>query len=333
MNHSRPDYSATQQSFSFPGYHSSKRKKPRRLPLLLRVARGSAVHHEILMPVLLHSLFNVIVTYIDTHVRPVGLQGPIVSSLAIVVGLMLVFRNGTSYDRFWSGRNSLTGVVTNAKNLSRCFIVSSRSLKDDHVTDEEKKDTENIVRLLIAFLYSVKHHLRREFAPDSSPAGKGAPYPMEFGSTNRKRSDAQEGLPEAPLVSVTTEEPMTSSTPLLTESYMSDLSDSQSTIVYSGILRSTTITSLENRGVALPMQLSFSIEAYIRRGHQREWWLAPQASMLQATLNALIGDWQHMDSELCQALSIMILILVKPFEVRRSQLGTLFMKNRFWLCT
>jgi putative membrane protein len=311
MAQSQTGYNAPQQSFSFPGYHASKRKKPRRLPLLLRVARGSAVHHEILMPVLLHSIFNVIITYIDTHIRPVGLQGPIVSSLAIVVGLMLVFRNGTSYDRFWSGRNSLTGVVTGAKNLARCFIVSSRSLKDDHVTDEEKKDTENIVRILIAFLYSVKHHLRREFAPDSSPSGSGAPYPMEFSHKKRQgRSGSQEAPQEAPLVSVTTEEPATASTPLLSQNYMTDLDESQSTIVYSGILRSTTITSLENRGVALPMQLSFSIEAYIRRGHMREWWLAPQASMLQATLNSLLGDWQHMDSELFKGLNDTKLIFV-----------------------
>jgi putative membrane protein len=40
--------------------------------------------------------------YID-QVREdhIGLPSSIIPSLSIVVGLMLVFRNSTSYDRFW----------------------------------------------------------------------------------------------------------------------------------------------------------------------------------------------------------------------------------------
>lgn len=55
----------------------------------------------IIIPVLCHTIFTTAVVYID-QVHGVRLRVPssIVPSLSIVVGLMLVFRNGTSYDRY-----------------------------------------------------------------------------------------------------------------------------------------------------------------------------------------------------------------------------------------
>lgn len=111
----------------------------------------------------MHTLFTSLITYLDLNVVPLGLPGTIIPSLSIVVGLMLVFRNGTSYDRFWTGRNCLQGIVTNVKNLARIFMVSSRGLKTDLATEEEKQDTEHAISILIAFLYAVKHHIRGEY--------------------------------------------------------------------------------------------------------------------------------------------------------------------------
>jgi putative membrane protein len=54
------------------------------------------------MPVVLHAAWAALIVYID-QVREdhIGLPSSIIPSLSIVVGLMLVFRNSTSYDRFW----------------------------------------------------------------------------------------------------------------------------------------------------------------------------------------------------------------------------------------
>jgi putative membrane protein len=223
-------------------------------------------------------------------------SGTIIPSLSIVVGLMLVFRNGTSYDRFWTGRNCVANIVTNVKNLARCFIVSSRSLKSDEATDDEKRDTETVVRLMIAFLYAVKHHCRGEFAPAMSPTTSGALYP----TTPVLRGEASgyfSGVhtPSGPAL-VNAGGVLSASTPLLSQSFASTLNHSHPHPVYSNLLRTTTFGSLEGKGVGLPMQLSFSIEAYIRRGLQRDWWNAPQAAMLENTVNTLIADWQKMDS-------------------------------------
>jgi putative membrane protein len=288
----RPTFDLPQRSFTFPGYNTLTRKKPRRWPLVLRVTKGS-VHLDILIPVILHSAFTAIITYLDLYVHSLGLPGTIIPSLSIVVGLMLVFRNGTSYDRFWTGRNCVAGLITNVKNLTRCFIVSSRSLKDNQATEDEKRDTETVVRLLMAFLYAVKHNLRGEYAPRSAPNTPGAPYPTTP-VPRRNRSGFFSGTqtptgPPPPLGI------LSQSTPLLSESFASTLNQSDPPHVYSSLLRTTTIASLEGLGVALPMQLSFSVEAYIRRGLQRNWWIAPQAAMLETTLNNMISDWQKMD--------------------------------------
>lgn len=88
------------RSPTFPLYHST-RKKPRRWPLVLRFIKG-AIHIDIAIPVVLHAAWGALVCYIDrTREDHIGLPSSIIPSLSIVVGLMLVFRNSTSYDRFW----------------------------------------------------------------------------------------------------------------------------------------------------------------------------------------------------------------------------------------
>jgi len=55
----------------------------------------------IIVPVLCHAIFTTAVVYIDqVHGIQMRVPSTIVPSLSIVVGLMLVFRNSTSYDRY-----------------------------------------------------------------------------------------------------------------------------------------------------------------------------------------------------------------------------------------
>ena len=68
---------------------------------MLRFIKG-AIHADIALAVILHAAWAAFIVYID-QVRDdhIGLPNSIIPSLSIVVGLMLVFRNQTSYDRFW----------------------------------------------------------------------------------------------------------------------------------------------------------------------------------------------------------------------------------------
>lgn len=102
------------RSPTFPLYHST-RKKPRRWPLVLRFIKG-AIHVDIATPVILHAAWSALIVYID-QVRDdhIGLPNSIIPSLSIVVGLMLVFRNSTSYDRFWQ-----VGYSSVPESLGKC---------------------------------------------------------------------------------------------------------------------------------------------------------------------------------------------------------------------
>ncbi|KAL7275737.1 hypothetical protein RUND412_001320 [Rhizina undulata] len=142
---------------TFPLSHSS-RQKPRKWPLAFRFIKGS-IHHVIIIPVLIHTLFTVLIVYIDqTLQHNLGIPSSIIPSLSIVVGLMLVFRNSSSYERYWGGRTNLQSIVTCVRNLSRSFLVCG---PNDNETD--RMETEKVVRTLVAILYAVKNHLRSQW--------------------------------------------------------------------------------------------------------------------------------------------------------------------------
>ena len=127
-----------------------------------------------------HALFTSFVVYLDQYVfDTVGLPSSIVStlqypeisrrrlisqipSLSIVVGLMLVFRNQTSYSRFWDGRNATTTVYTCIRNLVRTTITNGYTTKRP-LNEAEKQDIERTIRTLMAMPYAIKNHLRAEW--------------------------------------------------------------------------------------------------------------------------------------------------------------------------
>lgn len=176
---------------------------------------------------------------------------------------MLVFRNGSSYDRFWNGRNQLTSIVTSVRNLTRYFLVSSRDAKDVS-SEAENADTEAVIRLLMASLYAIKDHLRTDFT--ITTAGSATPPQFLRSSTQISETDP------------------------LSESMVSTLRPE-----YSGLLPPSH-TNLEDQGLAMALQLSVGIEAYIRRGVIRGWWAPPQASYISGQLAALVSSYGTMET-------------------------------------
>ncbi|CAL5870856.1 uncharacterized protein PFLUO_LOCUS5097 [Penicillium psychrofluorescens] len=76
---------------------------------------------------------------------------------------MLVFRNQTSYNRFWDGRNGMNSLNTCVRNLVRTTITNSYSATRGPPTLSEREDIERTVRILMAIPYAVKNHLRAEW--------------------------------------------------------------------------------------------------------------------------------------------------------------------------
>jgi putative membrane protein len=286
--------SPPQRRPTYPLAHAF-RKKPRRLPLVLRFAKG-AVHEIIAVPVLVHSLFTVLIVYLDTHVwDSINIPSTIIPSLSIVVGLMLVFRNSTSYDRFWTGRNCLTTIGTSVRNLARICLVNSRD-KNGWASEAEKRDTERVVRCLVAVLYAIKHNLRAEFNIPPASLASLPPQPSAY-----VRSTPVSRRPSYVDRSYSTPNTPTTSTPLLSDSAATlNLENGDGSVPtkkdeYVSLLPEG-LMGYEDQGLGLPLQLTVLVESYLRRGFDRGWFHAPLASQMTVQLNNLVDAYGKMET-------------------------------------
>ena len=76
------------------------------------------------------------------------------SVVGLVLGLLLVFRTNSAYDRWWEGRKQLGALVNTTRNLAlkiKLYVPLADYPKRNEVLD-----------LISAFAYSVKEHLREE---------------------------------------------------------------------------------------------------------------------------------------------------------------------------
>lgn len=126
--------------------------------------RGSIVVF-ILPRVMLCAAFGFLISVLYFFNLPVSL--PILSSIvpSIVLGLLLVLRTNTAYERFWEGRRLWGNLVNAVRNLARQMWVS--------ISDRDPKDLaekKSALRLLVAFAIAMKLHLRQEpIAPEIEP--------------------------------------------------------------------------------------------------------------------------------------------------------------------
>jgi ion channel-forming bestrophin family protein len=80
---------------------------------------------------------------------------------SIVLGLLLVFRTNTAYERFWEGRKAWGSIVNNIRNLSRLIWVAIDETDPNH-----RHEKEQALKLLVAFAVATKLHLRSQPASD-----------------------------------------------------------------------------------------------------------------------------------------------------------------------
>ena len=127
---------------------------------------------SILPRVLLCGGFGVFISLLHFFKLPVSL--PILSSIvpSIVLGLLLVFRTNTAYDRFWEGRKFWGMLINNVRNLARRIWVA---IEEKDPQDIELK--KSALRLLPAFAVAMKLHLRQEAVnPELEPLMSPAQY-------------------------------------------------------------------------------------------------------------------------------------------------------------
>jgi len=75
------------------------------------------------------------------------------SLLGIVLGLFLVFRTNSSYDRWWEGRKLWGSMVNNTRNLAHKL--------NAFLDDEDVENRRWFAMMIPNFVFSVKEHLRK----------------------------------------------------------------------------------------------------------------------------------------------------------------------------
>ena len=126
--------------------------------------KGSVIP-AILPRVALCGGFSVLISILYQFGAPVS--WPIESGIvpSIVLGLLLVFRTNTSYERFWEGRKLWGTLVNTVRNLARqMWVVIDEPEIDDRLQKEEA------LRLLVGFAVAMKLHLRSEPVNDEMRA-------------------------------------------------------------------------------------------------------------------------------------------------------------------
>ncbi|MEN9218630.1 MAG: bestrophin family ion channel [Gloeomargarita sp. DG_2_bins_126] len=83
----------------------------------------------------------------------------------LVLGLLLVFRTNTAYERFWEGRKAWGTVVNASRNLARQMLI----MVEEH-RPRDRQEKEQAVQLITAYAIALKQHLRGQ-SPLSELAG------------------------------------------------------------------------------------------------------------------------------------------------------------------
>jgi putative membrane protein len=112
--------------------------------------KGSLIP-EITLRVLSCVVWAVVVVAFHRHVGHVDIPTTVHTLVGVAVGLLLVFRTNSSYNRFWEGRQLWGSLVNETRNLARVVSVHLRS-------DATLRDS--VIRWVGAFPYAVKNVLR-----------------------------------------------------------------------------------------------------------------------------------------------------------------------------
>ncbi|NEP03145.1 MAG: hypothetical protein F6K58_31780 [Symploca sp. SIO2E9] len=117
----------------------------------------SSVIPVVLPRVILCSLFGGLISLL--YHLGISISWPIESSIVptLVLGLLLVFRTNTAYERFWEGRKLWGTLVNTVRNLARQIWVAIAENRP-----EDRKAKLETMRLLVAFAVATKLHLRSE---------------------------------------------------------------------------------------------------------------------------------------------------------------------------
>src|SRR6476620_10685908 len=104
----------------------------------------------VLRPTLWFTVFTAVLVLWDKYEYPLPQVDPVGHSvLGVVLGLLIVFRTNSSYERFWEGRKLWGQLVNSTRNLARAANAYAGDARD-------------LADLIAGYVYAIKHNLRDE---------------------------------------------------------------------------------------------------------------------------------------------------------------------------
>jgi putative membrane protein len=107
---------------------------------------------KLLKTIIIFSLYSIVLLYLEIHYTSFKSTIAIHSLLGFVLGLLLVFRTNTAYDRWWEGRRIWGELTNTSRNLA---MKINAVLKEDNLNDREF-----YASMISNFAISSKNHLR-----------------------------------------------------------------------------------------------------------------------------------------------------------------------------
>ncbi|WP_099237697.1 bestrophin family protein [Synechococcus sp. BDU 130192] len=142
---------------------SDKLDKPDWLSTIFQVK--GAVLSMILPRILFFCILTAVLTFIYLQGLPIYLEklGDLTTNVIynLILGLLIVFRTNTSYERFWEGRKAWGGIVVNIRNLAQEILIGITTS-----TEKEIQGKKQALNLLLAFAIATKLHLRGDQVND-----------------------------------------------------------------------------------------------------------------------------------------------------------------------
>ena len=107
---------------------------------------------KLIYVLIIYGIYSGTFVYLELHYTNFKSTISIHSLLGFVIGLLLVFRTNTAYDRWWEGRKILGALVNTSRNLALKFKTFSNT--DDSTSKKE------LSQLISSYVFSMKNHLR-----------------------------------------------------------------------------------------------------------------------------------------------------------------------------
>ena len=107
---------------------------------------------KLIKTIIIFSLYCTVLLYLEIHYTSFKSTIAIHSLLGFVLGLLLVFRTNTAYDRWWEGRRIWGELTNTSRNLA---MKINAVLKEDNLDDREF-----YASMISNFAISCKNHLR-----------------------------------------------------------------------------------------------------------------------------------------------------------------------------